>query len=214
MVFIGWKGSVMNHQHFDGASEIGQSDELLMIGPQDGTSRMPLNEWRMVTGPKRVHKGPKRPLFWWLADLFIHHVYRALAWATMGRIGPAVSVTALILSNDQLLLIDRSDGHGICLPGGMVRAYEELEDAVCCEVLEETGYLVKVDDLLGIYGAPQRDPRLHAINIVYRAHIVSGHAQSSLEGHVFWCPVQEWPVLQFAFDHDQILLGCLPKIKE
>ena len=54
----------------------------------------------------------------------------------------------------RLLLQQRSDGGQWGLPGGSVEIGESVMDAVAREVHEETGLIVKVRRLIGVYSAP------------------------------------------------------------
>ena len=77
------------------------------------------------------------------------------------------------------------------LPGGGLEEGEDPERAVRREVHEETGFRVAVDELLGIHSRVipaesrlsegARDP-LHALRIVYRAHIVGGRLRFEVDG--------------------------------
>lgn len=60
---------------------------------------------------------------------------------------------ALIINKDYILLnlcYDEHNGKYFCLPGGGQNMYETMQDALVREVLEETGYTVKVKRLAGI----------------------------------------------------------------
>ncbi|NYE18554.1 NUDIX domain-containing protein [Microbacterium immunditiarum] len=77
------------------------------------------------------------------------------------------------------------------LPGGGLDPGEDPADAVLREVLEETGYSVRVDALLGIHSrvipAARRVSEgahrpLHALRVVYRATIVAGDLTFEVDG--------------------------------
>jgi ADP-ribose pyrophosphatase YjhB (NUDIX family) len=89
---------------------------------------------------------------------------------------PKVAVAALILKQDQVLLVRRSNDpqRGLwTLPAGFVDAGEDPLEALRRECLEETGLQVEIVGLLDVlYG--QEHPRGAHILIVYRAEIVGG----------------------------------------
>ncbi len=75
-------------------------------------------------------------------------------------------------SDGRWLLIRRSDSGKWALPGGTLEWGEELRGAITREVLEETGARVlALGELLGVYSAPERDPRFHAVTIVIAATV-------------------------------------------
>jgi 8-oxo-dGTP diphosphatase len=55
------------------------------------------------------------------------------------------------------------------LPGGFVEIDEDLETAAVREMAEETGIVVSPTEIrqLGAYGAPDRDPRMRVVTVVY-----------------------------------------------
>ena len=64
----------------------------------------------------------------------------------------------------KLVLIERRNPpHGWALPGGFVAVGESLERAAEREALEETGLVVRLKALLGLYSDPARDPRGHTV---------------------------------------------------
>lgn len=84
---------------------------------------------------------------------------------------PVLTVDALIADPLRgVLLIQR--GHqpfagDWALPGGFVEVGETVADACIREAREETGLEVDIVELLGVYSAPQRDPRFHTVSVVF-----------------------------------------------
>jgi ADP-ribose pyrophosphatase YjhB (NUDIX family) len=70
-------------------------------------------------------------------------------------IGIRPAVSAVIFDRrGRLLLQQRSDGGQWGLPGGSVEIGESVRDAVIREVREETGLIVAVRRLVGVYSMP------------------------------------------------------------
>jgi ADP-ribose pyrophosphatase YjhB (NUDIX family) len=70
------------------------------------------------------------------------------------------------------VLIQRRDNGLWALPGGIVDWGEDVPMAVKRELAEETGLeVVKIRRLVGVYSAPDRDPRMHSICIVVEAEV-------------------------------------------
>lgn len=65
---------------------------------------------------------------------------------------------ALFDDSGRILCVQRGYGaRSWTTPGGMVESGESPVDAVCREVLEETGWVVRVDHLIGMYSVPSKD---------------------------------------------------------
>lgn len=97
-------------------------------------------------------------------------------------LGVRPSVSAVIFDRrGRLLLQQRSDGGQWGLPGGSVEIGESLADAVRREVREETGLVVAVHRLVGVYSDPSlqvvRYPSGHVwhyVNVCFECRATSG----------------------------------------
>ncbi|GAC1394627.1 MAG: NUDIX hydrolase [Ktedonobacteraceae bacterium] len=67
-----------------------------------------------------------------------------------------IGVYALIFKEGEILLALRRDIEWWNLPGGGLEIGETVEEGVCREVREETGLVVEVDHLVGVYSKPQK----------------------------------------------------------
>ena len=81
---------------------------------------------------------------------------------------PVIGIVAAARTADgRLLLIRRADSGKWALPGGTLEWGETMQSAITREVFEEMGAQVtKLGELLGVYSAPDRDPRFHAVTVV------------------------------------------------
>ncbi len=115
------------------------------------------------------------------------------------------------MKNKKILLIKRKRepyrGH-YALPGGFVEYGETVEAALRREVLEETGLVVKIKSLVGVYSNPDRDPRGHVVSVAFAADMIGGTlaAGSDARDAMLW-DIAELPPL--AFDHAQIINDAL-----
>jgi 8-oxo-dGTP diphosphatase len=72
----------------------------------------------------------------------------------------------------EVVLIRRGDTGGWALPGGTLEWGETLREGLPRELLEEAGVeLLDEPALLGVYSDPHRDPRFHAVTVVFRATV-------------------------------------------
>jgi 8-oxo-dGTP diphosphatase len=87
---------------------------------------------------------------------------------------PVVGVTILAEGPDgRLVLIRRADSGKWALPGGTVEWGETLRSTAVRELQEEAGVeTLALGELCGVYSAPERDPRFHAVTVVVRAKVL------------------------------------------
>jgi 8-oxo-dGTP diphosphatase len=88
-----------------------------------------------------------------------------------------IAVYALIFDSGRILLALRRDIDWWNLPGGGMENGETVEEAVCREVCEETGLLVIVERLVGVYSKPQKQE----IVLTFRCRITGGELTSTEE---------------------------------
>lgn len=119
---------------------------------------------------------------------------------------PTLTVDAIIEYQGGIVLIER--GHSPfkgkwALPGGHLVYNESLEDAVRCEVMEETGLILTDLRQLGAYSYPQRDPRGHYVSVVFtcKGDGVLRSGDDAVKAQVY--RLGELPEL--AFDHGVML---------
>lgn len=112
-----------------------------------------------------------------------------------------VAAYAVVVDQGRLLLAHWSEGGrtGWSMPGGGIDPGEDPADAAVREVREETGYDVVLDELLGldslvVPGAARvvPGPDLHALRVLYRAHVVGGELTHEVDGstdEAAWVPL-------------------------
>lgn len=118
-----------------------------------------------------------------------------------------VAAYAVIVDDDRILLAHWNNARrpAWTMPGGGLEAGEDPADAAVREVLEETGFHVELDGILGVdsHVIAARDrlhghDALHALRILYRAHIVGGELRNELDGstdEAAWFRLAEVPDL-------------------
>ncbi len=117
-----------------------------------------------------------------------------------------------VLPDGTIVLIQRRDNQRWGLPGGFVNWGETLATTVERELAEETGLkLQRLGRLVGVYSAPDRDPRVHSICIVIEVH-ASGQMQvrDALEVMAVQAFNREaLPIGELSHDHDRQLQDYL-----
>lgn len=117
-----------------------------------------------------------------------------------------------ILPDGRIVLVRRRDTGEWGLPGGIVNWGEDIPTTVARELEEETGLeLVKIGRLVGVYSAPDRDPRLHSIAVLVEVQAQGTmRVQDTLEiSEVEAFPLTSLPQGQFSHDHERQLKDYL-----
>ncbi|MEO5364399.1 MAG: NUDIX hydrolase [Magnetococcus sp. DMHC-8] len=103
-----------------------------------------------------------------------------------------------------LLIERRNPPFGWALPGGFMEVGERLEHTAIREAAEETTLAVTLKALLGVYSAPDRDPRFHTVTAVFVAEARGTPQAADDAKNVRIVAVDQLPAL-LAFDHAQVL---------
>jgi ADP-ribose pyrophosphatase YjhB (NUDIX family) len=118
---------------------------------------------------------------------------RARFLREMGYITPKVGADAAIFNPDgEILLMERADGSGWCLPCGWVEPNEKPVETVVREVREETGLEVEVKQLVGVFTrmpSAQNGPHT-MVAVVHLCEVVGGELTLSHEGSA----LRYWPI--------------------
>ncbi|MBW4686687.1 MAG: NUDIX hydrolase [Komarekiella atlantica HA4396-MV6] len=117
-----------------------------------------------------------------------------------------------ILPDGRIVLIRRRDDGRWALPGGMVDWGEDIPSTIRRELKEETGLeLAEIRRLVGVYSAPDRDPRIHSICVVVEAEVHGTmEVQDTLEVmEIQAFPVNSLPPGQMSHDHTRQLQDYL-----
>jgi 8-oxo-dGTP diphosphatase len=122
---------------------------------------------------------------------------------------PLLAADAIIELADRpgrpIVLIERKNPpHGWAIPGGFVDVGEPVEAAAVREAAEETGLEVRLQQLLGVYSDPTRDPRGHTVSIVYVA-TAEGEPKAMDDARAVAAFALDALPESLAFDHAQVL---------
>jgi mutator protein MutT len=99
---------------------------------------------------------------------------------------PLVGVGAIIIEQDRVVLVKRAHAPlagAWSIPGGVLEVGETLRQAAVREALEETGLVVEVGELLGVYDRILRDADertlYHYVLIDFLCRRIAGEPQSA-----------------------------------
>lgn len=126
---------------------------------------------------------------------------------------PSLTVDTVIIENSSILLIKRKNDPyqgSWALPGGFVEYGETVENAAVRETKEETGIDVKLDELVGVYSDPNRDPRGHTVTVCFLGTAIGGIVRSATDAEdARYFDLNEIKTLDLAFDHEMIIQDSL-----
>lgn len=122
---------------------------------------------------------------------------------------PSLTVDAIIVHEEKIVLIKRLKNPHMnkwALPGGFVEYGETVENATIREAKEETNLDIKLEELVGVYSNPDRDPRRHTVSVVYKASILGDiiHSGSDAKDARFF-NIEDALKMELAFDHNEII---------
>ncbi len=124
---------------------------------------------------------------------------------------PTPTVDGILVDDRGILLIKRKNSPykgKYALPGGFVEYGEKLEEAVVREIKEETGFITGVEEMVGVYSDPDRDPRGHMITTVFSLNKIGGKLESGSDAdQAKFFGLEDLPEL--AFDHQLIIKDYL-----
>ena len=123
---------------------------------------------------------------------------------------------AIFDEHRRILLTRRADNGQWCLPGGRMESGESVAEACEREVFEETGLIVRVKRLVGVYSYPDQlvvypyGKKAHIVALHFEADIVGGALGLSSETTDFgYFTLQELQGLEFLGRHKERILDTL-----
>jgi len=127
-------------------------------------------------------------------------------------ITPLVAVDAVIRwKKSSIMLIRRKKPPfkgELALPGGFVDVGETVEDACIREAYEETNIRVTLKKLIGVFSAPNRDPRGHNISIAFLCEPLKDSEKPLAKDDALSLEIVNFTdisSLKLAFDHKDII---------
>lgn len=119
---------------------------------------------------------------------------------------PIVGVCVFpILPDGRVVLMRRRDSGKWGFPGGLMDWGEDVVTAAQRELAEETGLAIaEIGRLVGVYSAPDRDPRFHAVSIVLEV-FVTGTPRVADPDEAFDVQAFDWDrVTELDLAHDHV----------
>lgn len=114
-----------------------------------------------------------------------------------GKLPPFGSASVVVENHDRYLVVELP-GQRIVFPGGFMTWREHPQQAAEREGHEETGLVLRADDLISYYSlSSNRVTNMSTISFVYHGVIVGGEMHPTIEGRPCWLPENE---LRLRFD--------------
>jgi 8-oxo-dGTP diphosphatase len=126
---------------------------------------------------------------------------------------PLVGVGAIIIEQDRVMLVKRAHpplAGEWSIPGGALEMGETLRHAASREALEETGLVVEVGELLGVYDRILRDAdgriRYHYVLVDFLCRRIAGEPEAAADAaEARWFTRGELAELSLAQDTAQVI---------
>ena len=126
---------------------------------------------------------------------------------------PLIGVGAVIVADGRALLIRRGQPPLLgewSLPGGVLECGETVRDAAIREAREETGLVVEVGEMLGVYERVIRSEdarvRYHYVLIDFLCRAVGGELKAGSDAaEAGWFSREELPALKLAYDANDVV---------
>src|SRR5579863_7359015 len=126
---------------------------------------------------------------------------------------PMVGVGAIIIEQDRVVLVKRAHpplAGEWSIPGGALEIGETLRQAAAREASEETGLVVEVGELLGVYDRMLRDDdgrtRYHYVLIDFLCRRIAGEPEAAGDAaEARWFTRDEVPQLSLAPDTTEVI---------
>ncbi|HEY1389426.1 MAG TPA: NUDIX domain-containing protein [Ktedonobacterales bacterium] len=122
-----------------------------------------------------------------------------------GRLSVGCAAAIFDEAQERVLLTRRSDNARWCLPGGRMESGENAGECCAREVFEETGLVVEIGRLIGVYTSPDwliayaDGNRYQLVSFCFAAKVAGGALQLSDEtleyGYFSWQEIEHLDVI-------------------
>ena len=119
--------------------------------------------------------------------------FNVLNFLMAGNLPPFGCVCVIVEREKRFLVVEQTNG-SVVFPGGFMRWRELPEQTLRREGQEETGLLIRAQDLIGYYPHVAKSiVQMSTLTLVYRGEAVSGTLKKSMEGDPLWIAADELP---------------------